>query len=135
MNLTWPASVKFVLTALSMDMLQLPNAACFLVDSASALSPFWVYATAYCAAMLGLLVAIPLVQTILDRGEVGHGATRARTTDHVEFALTIIYTVQLTTTWRVQWRMVPTQGSSHSARPPHTVPTARAPHTLPAPRT
>ena len=52
LHLDWPVSVQLAMSALSLDMLQLPEAAC-LVGS-GALSPFWLYSTAYCGAVLAL---------------------------------------------------------------------------------
>ena len=102
LDLAWPASSQLVMSALSLDMLQVPEAACLV--GADAISPFWLYAIGYCLVVLAFLVFLPLWRLVAEhRGQV-HLA------DHLEFVLTIIYSVQLPMSWRLVASVLLTPG-------------------------
>ena len=77
----------------AVDMLQVPNAAC-LVDAEALQAPFWYFSFAFLSFMLVLHVAVVFCH------QVAKSCGRATLSDSLEFLLSILYTVLLTTLWQ-----------------------------------
>ena len=69
--LAWPTMVKHIMAAFSLDMLQVPNAACLLSSNGSGVSPFWIYATAYCAFVISSIHSREAVACFVVQARVG----------------------------------------------------------------
>ena len=87
LGLPWPISVKSIVTAFSLEIIEIPGTSC-LFDVGQE-SPFWLYVIGFCAVDLALLLMFSLLLIALRRRRKSGGA------DKVEFVLTIVFSVQL----------------------------------------
>ena len=96
LGLDWPASVRHLLRALSLDVLNVPQASCILGTSGSGgAGPSEVeyavyhYAVAFCATVLSVLLLLLLAHRVARaRGDTARA-------DRIQFTLSVVYGVAL----------------------------------------
>ncbi len=91
LDLTWPTSVRRIIAALGLDLLHVPESACILKLD---FQPFWAYVITFCVVVILALSTIALLQAAAER------RGRAALADQLEFVLSIVYSVQLTSSVR-----------------------------------